>query len=439
MMPQPLISRFALAFYTTGINLLAPLAVLPFLPFLLFIRKRRKTVFRRLGFQTYPSNDKSPIRPVWIHALSVGEMLASIPLIKELRERLPAWPLYLSVSTLAAREIAREKAGAYVDGLFYFPYDLLFPVRRCLRRVRPALFLLIETDIWPGFLAGLRRLRIPCFLLNGRLSPSSFRFSRLLSVLLVPAFNTFARVYPQSPEEAERFLALGMEAQKIHPTGNLKFDLVGALPSSARVEELRRDLGLGKEDHVLLAGSTHPGEEAMLRSTFLALRNYHPELKLVIVPRHPHRAVEVERLFANDPFRVFRLSQGLRSPADIIVVDRMGLLASLYALAEVAFVGGSMIGKGGQNPIEPAAAGKPVLFGPDMSDFPDVSRLLLEAGGAIQVQNTAELLAQCGRLLEDRELAKTIGVCARAVVNEHQGVSQRIAADIAAFLKGGDQ
>ena len=435
MMPQTLATRLALSLYMAFINVMAPLAVLPFLPFLLLIRKRRKTIFRRLGFQSYPGSYKSPIRPVWIHALSVGELLSTVPLIKELRAKLPSRPLYLSVSTLAAHEIAAEKTGAYVDGLFYFPYDLLLPVRRCLHRIRPALFLLIETDIWPGFLAQVRHRRIPCFLLNGRLSPASFRISRLLSVLFVPAFNTFARIYPQSPEEAERFLGLGMEAQKIHRTGNLKFDLAGALPSPETVAKLRRDLGLDREDRVLLAGSTHAGEEAMLRSTFLALRQHCPELKLVIVPRHPHRAAEVQGLFGNDPVRVFRLTQGARSPADVIVVDVMGLLSILYALADVAFVGGSLVGKGGQNPIEPAAAGKPVLFGPDMSDFPDVSRLLIEAGGAIQVQNMAELLEQCGRLFEDRELAKTMGRRARAIVDEHQGASQKIAADIAAFLE----
>jgi 3-deoxy-D-manno-octulosonic-acid transferase len=435
MMQQPLATCLALALYMAFINLLAPLVVLPFLPFLLLIRKRRKTIFRRLGLQSYPGSNQSASRPVWIHALSVGELLSTVPLIKELRAKLPGRPLYLSVSTLAAHELAAEKTGAYVDGLFYFPYDLLLPVRRCLRRIRPALLLLIETDIWPGFLAQVRHFRIPCFLLNGRLSPTSFRLSRLLSVLFAPAFKTFARIYPQSPEEAERFLGLGMEAPKIHLTGNLKFDLAGALPSSETVAAWRRDLGLGREDRVLLAGSTHAGEEAMLRSTFLALRQHCPELKLVIVPRHPHRAAEVQGLFGNDPLRVFRLTQGPRSPADVIVVDVMGLLNSLYTLADMAFVGGSMVGKGGQNPIEPAAAGKPVIFGPDMRDFPDVSRLLIEAGGAIQVQNTAELLEQCGRLLNNRELASAIGGRARAVVDEHQGISQKIAADIAAFLE----
>ena len=246
-MERRLTSRLALALYMVFFNFLVPLVVLPLLPFLLFIRKRRLTIFRRLGFQSYPGDGKSAHQPVWIHALSVGELLSGVPLIKELRDRLPRRPLYLSVSTLAAHELAIEKAAAYVDGLFYFPYDLLPAVRRCLGKIQPGLFLLIETDIWPGFLAELRRLGVPCFLLNARLSPASFRFSRLLSPLLVPAFDTFARIYPQSSEEAQRFLELGLDTRKIYQTGNLKFDLAGPLPSSETVAERRRELGIRRD------------------------------------------------------------------------------------------------------------------------------------------------------------------------------------------------
>ncbi len=433
-MQQTLTSRLALGFYRAVINLLAPPAILPFLPLLLLIRKRRKTLFPRLGFQNYPGDEQSPFQPVWIHALSVGELLSGLPLIKELRAKMPSRRLYLSVSTLPAHEVATEKVRAYVDGLFYFPYDLLYPMRRCLGKIRPALFLLIETDIWPGFLAELRRLKIPCFLLNARLSAPSFRMSRILSALFIPAFNTFSRIYPQSQEEGQRFLNLGVEASKIRRSGNLKFDLAGALPSSEAIAAMRRDLGFGEEDLVILAGSTHSGEETVLRSTFLSLRERFPDLKLLIVPRHPDRSPEILRLFDHDPVRVLRFSQVAQSSADVIVVDRLGLLGRLYALADVAFVGGSLVGKGGQNPIEPAAAGRPVLFGPDMSDFPDVSQLLLEAGGAIQVQNPAELLDKGAQLLEDRNLAETIGMRARAVVEEHRGASETIAAEIAAFL-----
>lgn len=433
-MGHPILSRICLLAYLAVFNLLAPPVLLPCLPFLLLIRKRRKTIFQRLGFESYPTSDRSTAKPVWVHALSVGELLSCVPLIRELRDHLPGKRLLLSVSTLTAHEIAAEKLGVYVDGLFYFPYDFLPAVRKCVDRVRPALFLLVETDIWPGFLAEMRRNAIPCLLLNARLSPRSLQFSRMISHLLLPAFDTFQRIYPQSAEEAKRFVSLGLKPEKIQRPGNLKFDLAGGFPSPELIMGMRQSLNIRDEDRVLLAGSTHPGEEVMLRSAFIDLRQCSPGLKLVIVPRHPDRAAEIERLFHHDSFGVRLLSQGVPPHTDVIVVDCMGLLGSLYALADVAFVGGSLVKKGGQNPIEPAAAGKPVLFGPDMSDFPDVSRILIEAGGAIQVQDARELTEQCARLLGKPELAMEIGRRARFAVVEHQGISRTLAADIAAFL-----
>lgn len=445
-MAHSFINRFALIVYLGAVNLVAPLAGLLLLPLLLFSRKRRKTLLPRLGFQRYPEAGKlpgaaaqRPLNPVWVHALSVGELFSGVPLIRELRGSLPPRPLYLSVSTLAAHKLATEKLAADVDGLFYFPYDLLLPVYRCLRKVRPALFLLIETDIWPGFLAQLRHQRIPCFLLNARLSPASLRFSRWFSALFLPSFATFTRIYPQSPEESEHFLALGLDTRNIHRAGNLKFDLAGPLPASDAIAQGRRDLGIGEQDPVLLAGSTHSGEEAVLRSVFLALREDYPDLKLIVVPRHPKRAAEVAHLFANDRLTVVLSSRRASARADVVVVDQMGVLGSLYALADVTFVGGSLVKKGGQNPIEPAAAGKPVLFGPDMSDFPEVSRLLLEKGGAIPVQNTDDLLAHCRRLFAAPSLATAIGLKARVVVDKHQGSSRQIAAEIIAFLESAEE
>lgn len=435
-------SRFAFMVYLAVMNVGAPLAGLLLLPMLVFSRKRRKTLLPRLGLQRYPRAGEQPsatrgksVAPVWVHALSVGELLSGVPLLRELRRRLPSRPLYLSVSTLAAHELATEKLAAQLDGLFYFPYDLLLPVHQCLRQIRPALFLLIETDIWPGFLAQMRLQRIPCMLLNARLSPSSFRFTRWFSALFQPAFATFDRIYPQSPAESERFLALGLEAGKLHRPGNLKFDLALPLLSPRSASDLRRRYGIGEQDQVLLAGSTHPGEEAILRSVFLALRKDYPELILMVVPRHPKRAAEVARLFADDRMRVVLSSRKASGRPDVVVVDRMGLLGGLYALADVTFVGGSLVKQGGQNPIEPAAAGKPVLFGPDMSDFPQVSQWLIEGGGAILVQNPEELLTHSRRLLADPALAMAVGRKARTVVDEHQGSSRQIAEEMVAFLE----
>lgn len=440
-MTDSFMSRLTLVGYFAVMNLAAPLVGLVALPWLLVSRKRRKTLLPRLGLEQYPGSGtvagavgNRSFKPVWVHALSVGELLSCVPLLRELRQALPPRPLVLSVSTLAAHELATEQLAADVDALFYFPYDLLWPVRRCLQELDPALFLLIETDLWPGFLAAMRRRGIPCFLLNARLSPASFRVSRWFSALFRPAFATFDRIYPQSREERQRFLELGIGAEKLQPPGNLKFDRFPLLPSPAALSQARRDLGMNDRALILLAGSTHPGEEALLRSAFLALRKDFPELRLVIVPRHPNRAEAVVQLFANDSVSVVRSSRPPSAKADVVVVDRMGLLSSLYALADVTFVGGSLVKKGGQNPIEPAAAGKPVLFGPDMSDFPEIARWLLDKGGAISVQTSDDLADHVRRLLANPSLARAMGSKARSVVDEHQGCSRKIVADIVAFL-----
>lgn len=422
--------QIVLAIYRTGFSLAIFLFVVLLFPFWLLILKRRKTLFKRLGWQDYPRPVQPSRRPIWIHALSVGEVLSAGSLIENVRRAIGDRPLYLSVSTLSAFAIATERFSRFCDGLFYFPYDVAFSVRRCLDRVEPALFVLVETDIWPGFIAELRRRRIPCLLVNGRLSRESFRTYRFLRALFEPAFNTFHWVYPQSPGEAERFLALGLEPARLRSTGNLKFDVVLSIPEEEALAALRQELNIAPDSRVLIAGSTHPGEEEMIRTVFSRLRAGFPSLRLILVPRRPERGVEVQNVFRNDGVEVSLLSQPKDPPSVVVVVDRMGYLSRLYALADIAVVGGSFVPKGGQNPIEPAACGKPVLFGPDMHDFPDVSRWLLEARGALQVRNGEELYTECHRLLADPQQARAMGDRARSVVTENQGTTARIVTDI---------
>jgi len=423
--------QIVLAIYRTGFSLAIFLFVVLLFPFWLLIPKRRKTLFKRLGWQDFPQPVQPSRGPIWIHALSVGEVLSAGSLIEHVRHAIGDRPLYLSVSTLSAYAIATERFSRFCDGLFYFPYDVAFSVRRCLNRVEPALFVLIETDIWPGFIAELRQRRIPCLLVNGRLSRESFRTYRFLRALFEPAFNTFRWVYPQSPGEAERFLALGLEPARLRSTGNLKFDVALSIPEEEARAALREELNIPPDSPVMIAGSTHPGEEDMIRTVFSRLRAGFPSLRLILVPRRPERGVEVQNVFRNDGVEVSLLSQPKGSPSVVVVVDRMGYLSRLYALADIAVVGGSFVPKGGQNPIEPAACGKPVLFGPDMHDFPDVSRWLLEVGGALQVRNEQELYIECRRLLADPQQARAMGDRARRVVTENHGTTAKIVADIA--------
>lgn len=422
--------RVILASYRAGFTLTVLVFTIFLFPFWLLIPKRRKTILKRLGWQDYPQPAKLPRRPVWIHALSVGEVLSAGSLIENVRRAITDRPLYLSVSTFSGFAIATERFSRFCDGLFYFPYDVTFSVTRSLNQVKPALFVLVETDIWPGFLAELRRRQIPCLLVNGRLSRESFRAYRFLRVLFEPAFNTFRWVYPQSPGEAERFLALGLEPARLRSTGNLKFDVALSVPGEDALAALRRELNLTFDSRVVIAGSTHPGEEEMIRSVFIRLREEFPHLRLILVPRRPERGAEVLSLFQNDGVEGSLLSQPKGSTPMVVVVDRMGYLSRIYALADIAVVGGSFVPKGGQNPIEPAACGKPILFGPDMHDFPDVSQWLLAAGGAVQVRNEQELYAECRRLLADPSQARIMGDRARRVVTENQGTTAKIVQDI---------
>lgn len=423
-----------LALYRTLFTLVLLLFVIVF-PLWIFTPKRRNTLFKRLGCQDYPHARQSSDKPVWIHALSIGELLSAGNLIEQVRRAIEDRPLYLSVSTLSAFTIATERFTRFCDGLFYFPYDVAFSVTQCLNKIDPALLVLIETDIWPGFLDKVHRRQIPCLLVNGRLSPESFRSYNWFRVLFEPAFNTFRWVYPQSSREAERFLAIGLEPARLRSSGNLKFDVALTIPGTDALASLRQELNIQSDSRILIAGSTHPGEEDIVRSCFLNLRTDFPALRLILVPRRPDRGAEVLNLFRNDGIDTALLSHPSRSIPVVVVVDRMGYLSRLYALADIAVVGGSFVPKGGQNPIEPAACGTPVLFGPDMHDFPDVSKWLIDAGGAVQARNEEDLYATCHRLLADPQEARMMGDRARRVVTDNQGATVKIVQDIVNVLQ----
>jgi 3-deoxy-D-manno-octulosonic-acid transferase len=421
--------RIALTLY----QVCFPLGLLLFVavfPVWIFSRKRRQTIFKRLGWQEYPQSPRPSLKPVWIHALSIGELLSAGSLIEEVRRAIGKRPTYVSVSTLSAFAIASERFNRFYDSLFYLPFDVPFAVKRCLNKVNPDLFVLIETDIWPGFLSELRERRIPCLLINGRLSPRSFRNYNFFRILFEPAFNTFRWVYPQSSGEAERFLAIGLEPAKVRITGNLKFDVALSVPAEDALAELRSEFNIPQGSRVLIAGSTHPGEEDMIRSCFLRLRAKFPSLQLILVPRRPERGRELLHLFRHDGFHITLLSEPSCSNPVVLIGDRLGYLSRLYALAEIAIVGGSFVPKGGQNPIEPAACGKPVVFGPDMQDFPDVSRWLLDAKGAVQARDEDDLFATCERLLADPQEARMMGDRARRVVTDNRGTTVKIVQDI---------
>ncbi|CAN2047693.1 3-deoxy-D-manno-octulosonic acid transferase [Candidatus Magnetomoraceae bacterium gMMP-1] len=407
-------------------NILILLIAIILLPILISIvftsKKRMESFYQRMGLQDLPLpiHDKNPL---WIHALSVGEVFAAVPLVKEMRSFCKCREIFLSVSTKTGHNIAKKELSGNIDALFFFPYDLLFSVKKIITKINPAIVVLVESDIWPNFMNELKQRRIPVVLVNARLSPQSFKGYQRFSFLMKEIFNIFSCICVQSHDEAEKFKKLGADYTRIKITGNIKFDqnLIFKLDD---VNNLRDSLHIPNNSRIFLAGSTHKGEEVILKSIYLKLKNTFDDLIMIIVPRNPDRCKEIFDIFAYSKLSVSQMTC-LDSSYNVLIVDIMGILSKLYALADITFVGGSLTDCGGHNPLEPAAFSKPVLFGPDMSDFPEISKMLVKAKGAFQVKDEDELFLKTEELLLDRTKAFYMGKQSFSVFNANKGALNR--------------
>lgn len=407
------------------------------LPLALLSPKRRSTAGHRLALTPSPRLPRSG-RPLWVHALSVGEVLSALPLVEALGAARPRRLLFFSAATLTGRRIADARLAGRVDALGYFPYDLPATVALRLRQVRPAAVVLVETDLWPNFLFQAAAAHIPVILVNARLSRRSYEGYRRLRPLAVPLLATLAAVAVQTPRDAERFGRLGVPARRLVVTGSLKFDQAEEADPEAAAA-MRRRLQVAPEHPVVVAGSTHPGDEGPLLAALDGWRRRFAHFVLVLAPRDPARAGEILRAWrrrGGDGCRWSALDDGRRR-GPLVVVDRMGELRRLYGAGDVAFVGGSLDGCGGHNPLEPAAWGRPVLFGPDMSDFALIAEQLTAAGGALPVADGAALARGVERLLAQPAKAREMGTRARSVLHAHRGAVGRTAALVERVLAGG--
>lgn len=414
----------------------AALAGLPLLAALvLFSEKRRRTALQRLGVRPGPARLRRRIaahhggKPLWVHALSVGEVVSAIPLVAALKERFGNRSLVFSTSTQTGFEIASRKLAGTADLVFHFPYDLLFSVAATVRAVDPELVVLVESDIWPNFLSAMKKRGTPVALVNARLSDRSFAGYQRLRSFIRPLFLTFARICCQSRADAGRFAALGVPMDRIATTGSIKFDQPVRPMTLLERRQLRHAMKIPQQAPVVVAGSTHIGEEALLADAFCKLRRDFAGLVLIVAPRDPRRAAKVVQIFRAAGMTGATLSDAetaeTAGSADVVVIDRIGILDRVYALADLAFVGGSLVERGGHNPLEPAAFGKPVLFGPDMRDFADIARHLLAAGGAVRVNGREDLQTAAATLLKNPPLARQTGAAALQVFNNHKGAVNR--------------
>jgi len=397
------------------------LGLLAYLPVLLARRRRAgygRDLVQRLGRLGHglPSEPRC-----WIHAVSVGESTAAVPLVEGIRHRWPELGVVVSTITpTGARIVAERLAGTATHR--YFPIDLPGPVRRALDTARPRFFIAIETELWPNFLRALARRGIPAMIANGRISDRSFRRYRWVGWLMRRVLADVSVFAMQTDEDARRIIALGAPPARVVVTGNLKSDLVPeaiAEDTSAWRERLR----LGADARLWIAGSTHRGEEAVVLDAFQRVRTRCPGLALLLAPRHPERAGEVEDLIRGRGLAAARRSRlpVNGAPGAVVILDTVGELAALYSLAEVVFVGGSLVPVGGHNVLEPAMRGKPVLVGPHMSNFREGAELLERSGGGLVVKDGPELERELARLLEDRDLARRMGEAARQAFTGRQG------------------
>jgi 3-deoxy-D-manno-octulosonic-acid transferase len=409
--------------------LAAPLVLLALAwPSRLFTRRRYRAGLRgKLG--DVPRRDgAAPC--LWVHAVSVGELRAALPLVEALRPVFPGWDLWVSVSTAAGMDLASRSLPAGVQA-FWFPLDLGFAVRRTFRRVRPAAVVLLELEVWPNFLLEAGAAGVPVLVANGRLSDRSYPRYRRLGFLARALFGAVTSWGVQEEEYARRLAGLGVPAGRVRVLGNLKYD--GA-PAGPVDPSATRRLLAWEGAPVLVAGCTHPGEEEAALGAWAAVRGAAAPggrgLRLVLAPRHIERAREVAGLAASRGAarlwsQVRDGSGGAGPPVEVLVVDVIGELDRFYAAADVVFVGGSLIPRGGHNLLEPARAGKPVLFGPHTFNFEAIARHLLERGAGVRVDGPEALAAEAERLLADPEARRILGERARAAAAELSGATAR--------------
>ena len=383
---------------------------------------------------------------IWVHAVSVGEVLAARPLIHELRQRYPNLRLFLSTTTRAGQQLAR-RAVSDVDGVFYFPFDWTFTVRRAMDIVKPRLFVMMETEIWPNVLRECRARGVKTMLVNGRISYRSFPRYRLVRPFFRRVLADIDAFCVQGEETRRRLIELGADSSRITVTGSLKFDALDAMPMPALGAARGRDrvlrfFRIAANRPVLVAGSTLKGEEEAVIRAFSRVRTAGSNALLILAARHPERFGEVERLCRHEGLATVRrtaLPIDAEPRADAIILDTIGELAQLYQLATAVFVGGSLVPAGGHNILEPALFGKPIIFGPHMENFAEIAEAFLANGAAVQVHSERELVDAVVGLMNDPVRRARLGAAARALVDANRGARDRTLTIIRSLLPAQDR
>lgn len=415
-------------------NILTTLSIPFILPYLIYrvIRNPRywEGLGQRIGFLHQELLDKIRAKKVfWVHAVSVGEVMAVASLVKELKNRYPETSLLLSTVTETGNRTARQLLPE-IDYFFYFPFDFYWVTKKVVSTIKPGLFILTETEIWPNILRELEKREIPVVMVNGRISSFSFKKYSIVRPFIKEVLKNIDIFCMQTNYDADHIMRLGAPSERVKRTGNMKFDQ--QLLSLEKAKDYKKELGISPSAPILIAGSTHRGEEAYIVEAFERLKERYPELILIIVPRHPERSDEVSSLLNKRgiPFikwtqRQNIVARGGDYKTSTIIIDTIGVLSSLYSIATVVFIGGTLVPVGGQNILEPARWGKVILYGPYMDNFRELSDIFISEGAAVQIKGPEELASTISMLLDDRDIRIEMGKKGLRIIEENQGATSR--------------
>ena len=407
------------------------LFVLPYYTYRLFTEKGFSRRFRQSLGRVHNKEIEKVMRKdcIWIHGASVGEIVATSPLVKQIRQEMPDRPILVSAFTVGGYNMAKQIIPE-ADAIIFFPLDLPFVAESMVKRIHPGIFMPVETELWPNFLRAIRERHIPVMMVNGRISEKSVKTYRYLYGIWDDMLSTVSRFCMQSSIDADYIYSLGADKNKIFVTGNTKFDQTYAEVTPEDYSRYKEELGLNNTYPIIMAGSTHPGEEKALFDAFKKVREKYADARLVIAPRKTNRADEISKLASSYGYETGYRSKmlenlNLRKKYPVVLLDTIGELGRIYAVGDVVFVGGSLCKTGGHNVLEPAAHAKPIIVGPNMQNFKDSYSLLSKVGACKMVNNVAELANEMIDIIGNDERREKMGAASLQVIKENRGADIR--------------
>ena len=411
----------------------ALLVILPcFLLIIVFTGKYRTSLVRVLcGRQKQILNNLADGPRIWIHAVSIGEVTAAVPIVASLKLKRPEIRIIFSTSTETGQQMAQQLIKG-ADAFIYFPLDIPYVVRKIIRLARPDVFVMVETELWPNFLKACKLNKVKTLIVNGRISPRSYKKYRPTMYFWRRVLADICAAGMIAEIDASRIKCIGMAKDRVEVLGNSKYDALAAMAAPALQEEIARRVNQHKGERFFVAGSTHSGEEEIVIRVYQQLLKHYNDFKLIIVPRYVDRTAAIIELLNSagwsDVITMTDMNNGkIREKERIIIVDVIGELFKIYSLATIVYCGGSLVPKGGQNILEAAAWGKVIFYGPSMEDFSEEKALLKNAGCGVTISNEEELLQQILQALENPEELEVRGARGKAVVAANMGAAARYA------------